>query len=121
MAEFVKVMRDAKRLCLKQDCETCQSLFSGKCLLSRFLEIDPKEIEEGVEQWAESHPEKTKLDVLKKTFPKVNFSFDDFCLIKTFGVVKNCVECTEKYKGASCSEIIKEFLNSPYEEPEEKE
>lgn len=119
MAEFVKVMRDAKRLCLKQDCETCQSLFSGKCLLSRFLKIDPKEIEEGVEQWAESHPEKTSLDVLQKVFSKAKLN-DNCCLITVFGVSKDCKECMKNICGDSCRERIDTFLNSPYEKLEEK-
>lgn len=129
MAKFVKVMRDARKMCNSfESCEDCALKFSdSNCGLSVVTndnscnDAKTKEAEIAIEQWAEFHPEKTNLDALKKVFPKVNFSFDDFCLIKAFGVVKNCDECDEKFLGKSCSEVIKEFLNSPYEEPEEKE
>ena len=127
MAEFVKVMRDARRMCNSfEGCEGCALDFSDdSCGLSIVTndnscnDAKTKKAEEAIEQWTESHPEKTNLDILQKVFPKAKLN-DDCCLVTVFGISKDCKECMKNICGDSCRERIDTFLNAPYEEPEEK-
>lgn len=122
MAEFTKVMRDASRMCKSfVDCKNCPVDEKYECPIDipNSHVGGLKKVESKIEQWAESHPENTNLDAIKKVFPKANSDYDHSCLMHVFGAVKDCNECEEKYKSLNCRTIIKKFLDAPYEEPEE--
>lgn len=127
MAEFVKVALDANRMCDSfESCEHCPVKVPLKtCKLSPIFndslcKSEAEELEAKIEQWAESHPEKTNIDALKKVFPKAKLN-DNCCLVTVFGISKDCKECMKNICGDSCRERIDTFLNAPYEELEEKD
>lgn len=73
MADFVKVMTEAQRMCHAQPCcNGCPVDFFGICGFDMSeLEASPEEIVELVMHWAKTHPQKTMLTELLDKFPTV--------------------------------------------------
>lgn len=77
MAEFMKVMADARRLCRSYEkCKGCpNSAEQDDCLIAWLgatyaTSDDIKRAEESVLAWAAENPSKTMLDVFYEHFPK---------------------------------------------------
>ena len=61
MAEFVYIMKQAKRMCETQkncaQCVLCQPQGGGECALDYLLYVDFDEIECKIRAWAKEHPD----------------------------------------------------------------
>lgn len=63
--DAVEFYRTFKRMCYKTDCKDC--LLEQKCRPS--ANVEPEEVVELVEQWAEDNPVKTRQSEFLKLFP----------------------------------------------------
>lgn len=99
MAEFVEVMRQARRLCEMEECRKCPlyNFSAGDCMMtlsySCETDVDYGEAEKIILQWAKENPEPVYpswAEAWKQLFP-------DACGIP-------CIEyCGEKYRALDCA------------------
>lgn len=106
MAEFVEVVKQARRMCKSHDDRTCNEFCplgeannpDGKKLCEYIGFIDSesaKEIEKRVLAWAKENPELSWKEAWKQLFPDAeNAPCPGNCFgIEHYGCSGNCVEC----------------------------
>lgn len=116
MAEFVEVMKQARRLCAEQPgiewCLKCPIQVKGGCMVAADVEnVDYEDAEQRIMQWAAEHPEPVYPSWEKawmQLFPK---AAGIPCIRSYFGVKyyechSNCAECNAKPTPAEIAEKL---------------
>lgn len=100
MAEFVEVMKQARRLCAEQQeiecCVKCPMQGKGGCMVAADVEnVDYEDAEQRIMQWAAEHPEPVYPswdEAWKELFPQAKY-----------------IPCPELYFGVECCDHDDKF------------
>lgn len=101
--DAVEFYRTFKRMCGKTDCKDC--LLDQKCRPS--ANVEPEEVVELVEEWAKTHPIKTRQSEFLRMFPNAMINESDGILcITPCSIESKSIGCTN---GKSCGDCRREY------------